>query len=57
MENKYSRTITITGLGLSIVKELTELMKGKVWVISEEGEGAKFYFTIPYQKGNVERAI
>ena len=52
VENKYSGTITSTGLGLSIVKELTELMKGKVWVKSEEGEGATFYFTIPYQKGN-----
>lgn len=52
VENEYSRTNTSTGLGLSIVKELTELMKGKVWVESEKGQGAAFYFTIPYQKAN-----
>ena len=52
IENKYSGTSTSAGLGLSIVKELTELMKGKVWVKSGEGNGATFYFTIPYQKAN-----
>ena len=52
VENEYSGTITSTGLGLSIVKELTELMKGEVWVESKEGSGATFYFTIPYQKAN-----
>ena len=52
IENQYSRTNTSTGLGLSIVKELTELMKGKVWVESIKGRGAVFYFTIPYQRAN-----
>jgi CheY-like chemotaxis protein/two-component sensor histidine kinase len=52
VENEYSGTNTSTGLGLSIVKELTELMKGEVWVESKEGSGATFYFTIPYQKAN-----
>ena len=31
-----------TGLGLSIVKKLTEAMHGKVWCESEEGKGATF---------------
>ncbi|MDJ1178672.1 ATP-binding protein [Roseofilum sp. BLCC_M91] len=35
-----------TGLGLSICKRLSELMGGKMWVESEEGEGAEFHFTI-----------
>ena len=52
IENQYSRTNTSTGLGLSIVKELTELMKCKVWVESIKGRGAVFYFTIPYQRAN-----
>ncbi len=35
-----------TGLGLSICKKLTELMEGEIWVNSEIGFGAKFYFTV-----------
>lgn len=36
-----------TGLGLSIVKKLTELMKGKVWCESTPGKGAEFIVLIP----------
>lgn len=34
-----------TGLGLYIVKKLTELMKGSVWVESVYGKGAVFYLS------------
>ncbi|MEI7489982.1 MAG: PAS domain S-box protein [Bacteroidota bacterium] len=37
-----------TGLGLSISKAYVEILGGKIRVESEEGEGAAFYFTIPY---------
>lgn len=36
-----------TGLGLSIVKKLTELMNGDVWCESSLGEGAKFILSLP----------
>lgn len=36
-----------TGLGLSIVKRFVELMHGSVGVASVEGEGSKFWFSVP----------
>jgi signal transduction histidine kinase len=38
-----------SGLGLSIVKELIDLMGGKIWLESEPDKGSTFYFSIPYQ--------
>ncbi|MBU1012128.1 MAG: response regulator [Bacteroidetes bacterium] len=37
------------GLGLSITKSYVKMLKGKIWVHSEEGEGSEFYFSLPYK--------
>lgn len=38
-----------TGLGLTITKQLIELMGGNIRIKSQKGEGSSFYFTMPYK--------
>jgi signal transduction histidine kinase len=41
-----------TGLGLSIVKQIVEMHKGRMWMVSSgvAGEGSTFSFTLPAYK-------
>lgn len=47
VEGEKTRKYGGNGLGLAITKNLIELMGGRIWVESELGKGATFYFTLP----------
>lgn len=42
-----------SGLGLAISKGIIESLGGKIWIESELGKGANFYFTVPVDSTNI----
>ena len=46
-----STTTTGYGVGLSVCRRIAEVHGGRIWVVSEPGEGACFHFTVPVWQG------
>lgn len=38
-----------SGIGLSIVQKIVDMLGGRIWVKSVYGDGSSFYFSIPYK--------
>jgi two-component system, sensor histidine kinase len=53
-DSSYTRQYGGTGLGLTISRQLTELMGGTMWVDSQVKAGSTFHFVLDFEPSGVE---
>jgi Na+/proline symporter/nitrogen-specific signal transduction histidine kinase len=54
IRDKYEGKPMGSGLGLAICQRIVENLGGRIWVVSDEGEGATFIFTLPLAVDEME---
>jgi signal transduction histidine kinase/AmiR/NasT family two-component response regulator len=50
-DSSITREFGGSGLGLTICKQLIEMMGGEIWIESEEGRGSSFHFSLTFTVG------
>lgn len=53
VDGSTNRKFGGTGLGLAICRSIVEMLGGEIWLQSEQGKGAAFSFTLPYEPNRV----
>lgn len=54
VDNAINQKVKGTGLGLTLVKNIIQAHKGKIWVESQPNQGSTFNFTLPKATGKEE---
>ena len=57
VDNRYDRQAGGTGLGLALVRGLTELHGGRAWIESEEGAGCTAFVVLPVKMPMLVAAV